>query len=582
MTPAIRSPICTVLGHVDHGKSSLLDTIRQSNIVAGEAGKITQAIGASIIPLSVIKRITGPLLKAVPMTFSIPGLLFIDTPGHAAFTTLRKRGGSLADIAIVVIDINEGVKPQTRESVDILKLSKTPFVIAANKIDLIPGWKQGKGSLHESMSRQAADVQAKLDTKLYEMVGQLNSLGFRADRFDRVDDYTKQVAIIPVSAMTKEGIPELLMVLTGLCQKYLESSLECDASGMAKGTILEVKEVKGLGTTIDVIIYDGRLRVNDTIVMGSMDGPIVTKVKALFEPAPLAEMRDKKAEFRQVKGVCAATGVKISAPGLDHAVAGMPLVAAAPSALAGAKREVQQELQDILIETDKEGIVVKADSLGSLEAVITLLKERGIPIRKASIGNISKNDIADAESAKEQKNKVIIGFEVQAERSQKVKIITAKVIYELLDLLEEHQQSVEKRGESARLDALPKPCKIRIMPGYIFRQSNPAVCGTEVLAGTLQAGASLMKNGVALTEVKEIQDNGKHLPQAERGKQVAVAYTRVIVGRQLHEEDALYSFLTEDEFRALRELKEHLAADEISTLKEIAAIMRKQNVMWGV
>ncbi|MBI4149165.1 translation initiation factor IF-2 [Candidatus Woesearchaeota archaeon] len=582
MTPAIRSPICTVLGHVDHGKSSLLDAIRQSNIVAGEAGKITQAIGASIIPLSVIKKITGPLLKAVPMSFSIPGLLFIDTPGHAAFTTLRKRGGSLADIAIVVIDINEGAKPQTRESIDILRISKTPFIVAANKIDLIPGWKRGKGTLLETVAKQPADVQAKLDTKLYEIVGQLNSMGFRGERFDRVEDYTKQVAIIPVSAITKEGIPELLMVLTGLCQKYLEHGLECDVSGMAKGTILEVKEVKGLGKTIDVIIYNGRLRLNDTIVLGSINGPIVTKVKALLEPAPLTEMRDKKAKFRPVKEACAATGVKIAALDLGNAVAGMPMIAATAAALAQAKRDVQRELQDVLIETDKEGIIVKADSLGSLEALIKLLKEKGIPIRKASLGNISKNDIADAEAAHEQKNRVIIGFEVQAERSQKVKIITANVIYHLLDQLEEHQQSVQKKGEAAELDSLPKPCKIKILSGYIFRQSNPAVCGTEVLAGTLQAGASLMKNGIALTEVKEIQDNGKSIPQAERGKQVAVAYTKVIVGRQLHEEDVLYSHITEEEFRKFRELKEQLSADEVAVLKEIAAIMRRQSVMWGV
>ena len=304
----VRSPICIVLGHVDHGKSSILDKIRNTDIVESEPGKITQAIGASIIPLDAIKKVCGKLLENLNMKFTIPGILAIDTPGHAAFTTLRKRGGSISDIAILVVDINEGFKPQTEEAIEILKTYKTPFIVAANKIDLIPGWKRKNEFLLKNIESQEMSTIGLFEQKMYELVGKFNEkFTIQADRFDRVQDFTKQVAIVPVSAITGEGIPELLMVLAGLAQKYLEQCLECNVEGQAKGTILEVKEEKGLGKAMDVIIYDGTLKVNDIIVIGGIDQPIVTKVRELFEPKQLVDMKDKKSKYTSVKEAVSAT-----------------------------------------------------------------------------------------------------------------------------------------------------------------------------------------------------------------------------------------------------------------------------------
>ncbi len=268
MANDIRSLICTTLGHVDHGKSSILDSIRGTAVVNGEAGAITQAIGASIIPLETIRGICGDLLGKLGMELTIPGLLFIDTPGHEAFASLRKRGGNLADIAIVVIDINDGFKPQTIESLELLKASKTPFIIAANKIDLINGWQTQEGTLLEKVEKQSEGVRKQLDEKLYTLVGSLAEHGFNGDRFDRVSDFTNQIGIVPVSAHTKDGMSELLMVITGLAQKFLEKGLEFTKDGPAKGSIMEVKEVKGIGKALDVIIYDGTLRKGDEIVIG--------------------------------------------------------------------------------------------------------------------------------------------------------------------------------------------------------------------------------------------------------------------------------------------------------------------------
>ncbi|MBR9699957.1 translation initiation factor IF-2 [Candidatus Woesearchaeota archaeon] len=582
----IRCPICTVVGHVDHGKSSILDRIRGSAIVKTEAGAITQAIGASIIPLEVIKKICGPLLDAMKLNFTIPGLLFIDTPGHAAFTNLRKRGGNLADIAILVIDIREGLMPQTIESIEILKQYKTPFIIAANKIDLLAGWKKQEGALLNNINTQSPQTIEQIEKKLYEIVGKLAEYGLQADRFDRVEDYTKQIAIVPTSAETGEGIPELLMVLSGLAQKFLEKCLECDVDGPAKGIILEVKEDKGIGKSIDAILYDGTLRVNDTIVIGGLHEPIVTRVKALFEPAPLAEMRDKKSKFTSVKEVAAAKGVKIAAPDVQDVVAGMPIIQATD--IEKAKEDVQSQVEEVVIETDKTGIVVKADSLGSLEALLKLLKEEKIEIKKATIGNITKKDIADASANKEVDpfTCVVLGFNVEDISGicdANVKIISSQIIYEIIDKFKKWVEEQKAEQQASELDTLVQPCKVHIMKGYIFRQSNPAVVGVEVIAGTVTANAPIMnRKGKKLTSVKGMQADKKSIDKAEKGKQVAISLPNLTVGRQINEEDILYSDLPEADFKKFKKLKSHLSEDQKMVLKEIAEIKRQDNVVWGV
>jgi translation initiation factor 5B len=587
----IRSPIVSVLGHVDHGKSSILDAIRESHIVDKEAGAITQAIGASIIPLEVVQKKCGALLKKLKMKFTIPGLLFIDTPGHAAFTSLRKRGGALADIAILVVDINEGFKPQTVEAIDILRNSKTPFVIAANKLDLVPGYTSKNCAMVQDIKEQAESTQQLIDERLYKIIGQLyDRFKMSAERFDRVDDYTKQVAIIPCSAKIKLGLAELLMVLTGLAQKYLEESLKINVSGQAKGTILEVKETEGLGTTIDVIIYDGTLKVNDTIVIGGILEPLVVKVRALLQPAPLHDMRDKKSTFTHIKKAAAATGVRISAHGLEEAVAGMPLLGSSDDeeSIEEAKQKVQEEVQEVLLDTGKNGIIIKADSLGSLEAVIKLFGEKNIKIRKASIGAITKKDITDAESNYEQDPflSVIIGFNVElgksVESGKNVKIILGDIIYKLLDDYLLWTEEKKKAIEAEQLEQLVRPCKLEILPTCIFRQSNPAIVGVHVLVGVLKAGVPIMKTGRVLTTVKSIQSEGENLSRVEQGKEVAVSLPDVTCGRQINGNDILYSAIPEQDFRKLKKLKKYLTEPEIQVMKEIAEMMRKDNPVWGV
>ena len=311
----LRTPIVCVMGHVDHGKTSLLDKIRGTSVVNKEAGAITQHIGATEVPLLTVQTLCKGMLGG---NMVVPGLLFIDTPGHHAFTTLRSRGGALADLAVVVIDINEGFQPQTIEAIKILKQFKTPFVIAANKIDRIHGWTPHPNEpFGQTFKAQPDYVQTALDKKIYEIVGRLDEIGFSSDRYDRVRDFTTNVGIVPLSAKTGEGIPDLLMVLIGLAQRFLEESLKFHVTGPGIGTILEVKEERGLGFTIDTIIYDGVIKVGDTIVIGGREQPFVTKVRALLKPKPNREIRMEE-RFDHVHRVTAASGVKILAPDLER------------------------------------------------------------------------------------------------------------------------------------------------------------------------------------------------------------------------------------------------------------------------
>ncbi|MBN2421376.1 translation initiation factor IF-2 [Candidatus Woesearchaeota archaeon] len=581
----IRSPICTVVGHVDHGKSSILDWIRGSKIVDSEPGAITQHIGASNVPLSEIKRKVGPLLDALKIKLTIPGLLFIDTPGHAAFTNLRKRGGNLSDIAIVVVDINEGFMPQTIEAIEILKSYKTPFIIAANKVDLIPGWQSKEKSLLKNIDAQNSDVSQFFDKKLYQLVGSLyDNDKLDGERFDRVSDYTKQIAIIPCSAITGEGLPELMMTIIGLAQRYLENKLQIN-EGNGKAIVLEVKDVKGLGKSLDVILYDGTLKVNDQIVIGGLDKPISTKIKAIFLASKMGELRDIKTKFDSVKEITAASGIRISANDIENVVAGVPLISATKETLASVEEEVQKEIEEVTVSRETDGVVIKADSLGSLEALQVLLKEKNIPVASASIGNITKKDIASAETQKEKNhyNGIILGFNVSCDlRVTGIKVLTNNVIYKLLEDFDAWKIEQEKAIEVGKLEGMIRPCKIQLLKNFIFRQSNPAVMGAEVLGGKLKAGMPLMLDGKKITTVKALQVDKETVLELEEGKQGAISMDNVTIGRTITGDEILYSAIPPEHFKVMKEFKKALTSKEIEIIKEIALIMRKDNPVWGI
>lgn len=582
MSTNLRSPIVVVLGHVDVGKTALLDKIRGTAVMLREPGTMTQHIGASFLPWSALEKLSERLSVTLSKKVKIPGILVIDTPGHEAFANLRKRGGSIADIAILVIDILEGFEQQTYEAIEILRSKKTPFLVAANKIDRIPGWKPNPNApFIETIKKQDPMVVARLEELLANIIMEFNSLGFLADRYDRVRDFTRTVAIVPTSAVTGEGIPDLLLVLAGLAQRYLTKRLLL-RSNKGRGVILEVKEELGLGTTIDVILYDGIIRRGDVIVVGGLMEPIVTRVKALLMPKPLDEMRSPEDRFLQVNEVKAAAGVKIVANNLDLAIPGAPVIVVEDEKeIEIIKKEVMEDISSIKRIRNPYGVIVKADTLGTLEALIDYLERHKIPIRYGDIGPVAKRDVIEASIVKQNDkyHGVILAFNVKvnedAELEAKkfgVKIFRNNVIYRLIEDYQKWLKELEEKEKRETLSKLILPAALRILPGYVFRRSNPAIVGVEVLVGRIRSGFPLInKQGRKLGEIMQIQLHGKPLKEAKAGDAVAISIRgNVMIGRHVKEGDIIYVDVPLEHIDILLEkFKDELSEDEIKLLKEL-------------
>lgn len=587
----IRQPIVCVLGHIDTGKTLLLDQIRKSSVQAREAGGITQHIGASFFPVETIAEICGPLLERLKIEIRIPGLLVIDTPGHEVFANLRKRGGGVADIAILVIDVLKGFEPQTYESLDILKARKTPFLVAVNKIDRIPGWKS-KPSESLLMSYQDPYVRQDLDERLYSIMGTFSRLDFRVDRFDKISDFTRTAAMVPTSAKTGEGVPELLAVLVGLTQQYLQANLQV-TEGPAKGTVLEVKEEPGLGITVNAIIYDGLLQKGDVVVVGGKEEPIVTKVRAVLLPKPLDEIRDPRDKFSSVDVVSAAAGVKIAATNLENSLAGAPLYVVPPDSLTDEYvKSVSEEVEKLRIAIDTDGVVLKTDALGSLEAIAESLSRNEVPIRLADVGDVSKRDVTEATVVKENEPLygVILAFNVKtlpsAEGEAKdrgVPIFQHKIIYHLIDEYVQWMKSEREKRLQKELDGIIRPGKIKLLPGYVFRRAKPAIVGVEVLAGQVKTRCTLVgEDGREIGEILQIQDRGKAIPEAKAGMQVALSLDKPIVGRHIYEGDVLFVKVPEAHAKALlTRFQDRLSLDELKVLNEFVNMIRRKSPFWA-
>lgn len=588
-----RQPIVSVLGHVDHGKTTLLDKVRGTTIVSQEAGKITQHIGATEIPMDSVKEICGRLSNKYDL--ELPGLLFIDTPGHKAFTSLRDRGGSLADLAILVVDVNEGFQPQTLESIEILKRNKTPFIVAANKIDRITGWRPNEDeSYTKTLKKQRDDVQGRLQEKIYELVGDLHDNDFSSNIFTEVSDFRKEIGIVPVSAITGEGVPELLMVLSGLAQRYIGEKLSVEIEGPARGTVLEVKEEKGMGSTIDTIIYDGSLESSDYIVVGGSEGPISTRIKSILKPKSLDEIRSPEKKFKKIDSINAAAGVKISAPDLDNAISGSPLIACRSDGdVQEAEDRLREEIDQIKADTDSTGVIVKADTLGTLEAFYKTTKEEDIPVKKADVGDVSKSDIITANTIgeKDEKLGVIFGFGVgitdEAEEFMKehdIKIFFSDVIYEIMESYEEWKEELGERKIKEKLNSVTHPGKFRIIPddSYVFRSRDPAIVGVEVMDGKVKVGDRLTKDGKDVGRIKSIKSGDDFLDEAKFGDELAMSITNITIGRQVKLGDVLYTKVTENDYKVLKKYQDRLPEHENEILKEIVEKKREKESLWGV
>ncbi|MDP3986791.1 MAG: translation initiation factor IF-2 [Nanoarchaeota archaeon] len=580
----IKSPIVTVCGHVDHGKTSILDSLRGSSIQEGEAGGITQKISFTLYPAERLKS-ACPLIEKSGINLTIPGFLFIDTPGHAAFTNLRKRGGSLADLAVLVIDINEGIKPQTAEVIQILKHNKTPFLIALNKIDNISGWRTAKEkSIKESIETQSQNTKQTFNERYMTLVGSLQSHGFDSDLFYNVTDFTKKIALVPCSARTKEGIPELIMMLCGLSQKYLGNRITLGKD--AKGIILEIKKDRD-NSYLESIIYDGSFSRGDEIAIANLNQesePIIAKVRVLEEIRPMST------KFEPKEKVTAATGLRMQISEKAEILPGMPFVIYKNN-----KEEIKEIFKQQLtetIKTSKQGIIAKADSLGSLEALLTLLKQENIPVVKAGIGNINKSDVISAKANLKINaiDSIIAGFNVSADEEVEefiktqgnVKLITDEVIYKLIENIGEFRNSRIKEIEKERLLGLSPIVKIKILHSYVFRNTSPAIFGVKIEAGkAIQRMRLIDEKGEDIGQIKNIQAENKSVEEAFEGQELAISIPGINFERRMKEVNFAYSNISSAQFKNFRKNKDLLSQSEIKTLQEIAEIKKSKGVDLG-
>ena len=587
-----RQPIVAVLGHVDHGKTSLLDHVRslgeqsRSSVMDREAGGITQHIGATEVPSEVLNELCAPLLGG--NTFDSPGLLFIDTPGHHSFSSLRSRGGSLADIAILIVDIMEGCRPQTKESLRILKQSKTPFVVAANKVDRIHGWDAVEGrSMAISMRGQSKESLGLFDQRYWELVGQFAEDGFNLERYEKIKDFTKEIAMVPISAREGEGIQDLLAVVIGLAERYLSDQLT-DVDGSGEATVLEMKEERGLGKTLDLILHRGSIRKGDEIVLVSYSGGISTHVKGLFSPRGMSEMRDAGDRWDNTEAAYAAAGVKISAPSLDGVLVGTTLRVVNSDEERDAAIASANEEANLSIELDEEGVCIKSDTVGGLEALAKELRGVDVPIREASIGKVSRRDVRSAEASSDPLHRIIMAFsteildEAEEEISASetgVKHIGSEIIYRILEEREEWVEARKNELEEESREIIVYPGRIMLLPDHTFRVSKPAVVGVRVLAGRVHIGQGLLKDGNRVGRIKSIRSGQESLKEARQGAEVAISVDGVTVGRQIDEGDVLLVDIPESHARKLRKLEMTPVEEEV--YEELLAIHRKNDHFWG-
>ncbi|MBN2094540.1 MAG: translation initiation factor IF-2 [Candidatus Aenigmarchaeota archaeon] len=564
-----RQPIVTVLGHVDHGKTTLLDYIRNTRVAKKEVGGITQDIGATNLPMNLIFDLASSYLEPIKNKINIPGLLFIDTPGHLAFTSMREKGGAIADLAVLVIDINEGLKPQTLESLDILRKFKTPFVIALTKIDRISGWKNLDKDFIKNYEIQSESTKQEFENKFYTRVSELSELDFNIELFYKIKDFTREIAAVPCSGMTGEGVLNLFVVLIGLSQKFLSEELKVSDKG--RGVILEVKKEDKIGSNIDAILYDGTLSVGDRILVEGVE-PFEVKVRALLKPASIQDIRVEK-KFIGVETIAASSGVKILGKNVELSVAGSNFFVIRDDAeKANLLAEINTSTKSREIEDSKKGIILRAQTLGNLEALLNVFEK--FPVRRAKVGLPTKEDLLLLENAPPEE-KVLVCFGVQNPLSDMaeekgIRVIEEGIIYKLYEEFIKWQENLEKELEAQKEARIKKLAKVRFLPDFVFRQSNPAVIGVEVIEGVLRDKTRLMGiDGKILGEVIQMQKEGEVIKTLEKEDRAAVSISGVTVGRNIREGDTMYTFVTREDYR---ELKGYEKANQ-DLLEEIRKIL---------
>ncbi|KAI5618415.1 eukaryotic translation initiation factor 5B isoform X1 [Silurus asotus] len=567
----LRSPVVCVLGHVDTGKTKILDKLRHTHVQDGEAGGITQQIGATNVPLETITEQTRMVKNFDNENIRIPGMLIIDTPGHESFSNLRNRGSSLCDIAILVVDIMHGLEPQTLESINLLKEKKCPFIVALNKIDRLYDWKKSPDTdVVATLKKQKKNTKDEFDERAKAVILEFAQQGLNAALFFENKDPRTFVSLVPTSAHSGDGMGNLIALLVDLTQTMLARRLaHCDE---LRAQVMEVKALPGMGTTIDVILINGCLREGETIIVPGVEGPIVTQIRGLLLPPPLKELRVKN-QYEKHKEVNTSQGVKILGKDLEKTLAGLPLlVAHKDDEIPVLRDELIRELKQTLnaIKLEEKGVYVQASTLGSLEALLEFLRTSKVPYAGINIGPVHKKDVMRASTMLEHDPQyaVILAFDVKIERDSQemadslgVRIFSAEIIYHLFDAFTKYREDYKKQKQEEFKHIAVFPCKLRILPQYIFNSRDPIVMGVIVEAGVLRTGTPVCVPSKAFVDigiVTGIEVNHKSVDTAKKGQEICVKIEPIpgespkMYGRHFEAVDFIVSKITRQSIDALK------------------------------
>ena len=581
----LRCPIICIMGHVDTGKTKILDNIRRTNVQDGEAGGITQQIGATFIPKESLLERTAQLNKG-EWDLRVPGLLVIDTPGHESFTNLRSRGSSLCDLAILVVDIMHGLEPQTIESLNMLRSRKTPFVIALNKIDRMYDWTENTNfPTQETLSLQKDHARREFQDRYDKIVIEFAEQGLNVAKYWENPDPRTFINIIPTSAITGEGMPDILQTLVDLCQNRMNERIQYVPA--VQCTVLEVKMIEGLGTSVDVILINGKLKEGQTIVVAGLEGAITTQIRALLTPQPMREMR-VKGSYIHHKEIEGAQGIKIVATGLEKAVAGTSLLVLDPEDdEMELREEVLSDMKGVLARVDKsgEGVYVQASTLGSLEALLEFLKSDAvkIPVAGIAIGPVNKRDVMGASVMHERKKPeyaTILAFDVPVTKEAhamgeelNVRIFTADIIYHLFDQFTAYMEKVKADKREAASQHVNFPCILQIMPNCVFNKRDPIVVGVDIVKGVARVGTQICipsQGYIDIGKIASMELNHKEVKKATAGQSVAMkieprtpSESSRLYGRHFDHKDQLVSRMTRESIDMLKEsFREELTKDD--------------------
>ncbi|XP_063322499.1 eukaryotic translation initiation factor 5B isoform X2 [Pelmatolapia mariae] len=567
----LRAPVVCVLGHVDTGKTKILDKLRHTHVQDGEAGGITQQIGATNVPKETIEEQTKMAKNFNKESIKIPGMLIIDTPGHESFSNLRNRGSSLCDIAILVVDIMHGLEPQTLESINLLKEKKCPFIVALNKIDRLYDWKKSpETDVVATLKKQKKNTKDEFDERAKAIIVEFAQQGLNAALFYENKDPRTFVSLVPTSAHSGDGMGNLIALLVELTQTMLARRLaHCDE---LRAQVMEVKALPGMGTTIDVILINGRLREGETIIVPGVEGPIVTQIRGLLLPPPLKELRVKN-QYEKHKEVSTSQGVKILGKDLEKTLAGLPLLVAhkddeIPVLRDELVRELKQTLSSIKLE--EKGVYVQASTLGSLEALLEFLRTSKVPYAGINIGPVHKKDVMKASTMLEHDPQyaVILAFDVKVERESQemadslgVRIFSAEIIYHLFDAFTKYREDYKKAKQDEFRHVAVFPVKLRVLPQFIFNSRDPIVMGVTVEAGVLKQGTPLCVPSKAFVDigvVTSIEINHKPVDSAKKGQEICIKIEPIpgespkMYGRHFEATDIIVSKITRASIDALK------------------------------